>query len=264
MLLYIGRLLTDETKLDWLLPYIVASLANEAPTVRVAALRTLTETLRLTETITPANATVFTEYILPNVTPLATDMDESVRCAFAQSLATLAESGQRFLDMTQAMKADGTFKLSRTQDLDTHPYEVSCAHCTRVQQLMPTSQISYDGSLHDLQMQIQEQINQLLIDPAASVKRALMSNIVPLCVFLGRSRTAEVFSLMTTLLNDRDWLLRSAFFESTVGVSTCIGSKSVDEYILPLMTEALAGRTSIETFATATDSSIYQTTRKAS
>lgn len=101
--------------------------------------------------------------------------------------------------------------------------------------------MTYDASLHDLQSQIQEQINTLLIDPTASVKRALMSNIVPLCVFLGRSRTAEVFSLMTTLLNDRDWLLRSAFFESTVGVSTCIGSKSVDEYILPLMTEALAG-----------------------
>lgn len=101
--------------------------------------------------------------------------------------------------------------------------------------------MSYDASLHDLQTQVQDQINGLLIDPAASVKRALVSNIVTLCVFLGRSRTAEVFSLMTTLLNDRDWLLRSAFFESTVGVSTCIGSKSVDEYILPLMTEALAG-----------------------
>lgn len=123
MLLYLSRLLTDETKLDWLVPYIVVTLSNDAPTVRVLAIRTLTETLRLTEFITPANATTFTQYVLPNVSVLATDGDESVRCAYAQSLATLAESGQRFLDVTQAMKADGTFKLSRTEEFES-PYEV--------------------------------------------------------------------------------------------------------------------------------------------
>jgi len=101
--------------------------------------------------------------------------------------------------------------------------------------------MSYDASLLDLQNKIQEQISVLLIDHSSSVKRALVANITPLCVFLGRSRTSDVFGLMTTHLNDRDWLLRSAFFESTVGISTCIGSGSVDEYILPLMTEALAG-----------------------
>lgn len=124
MLLYLSRHLTDETKLDWLLPYIIITLSNDAPSVRIAALRTLTEALRLTEFITPANSTIFTQYILPNVSVLKDDADEVVRCAYAQSLATLAETGQRFLDMTQAMKADGTLKLSRTQEFDS-PYEVS-------------------------------------------------------------------------------------------------------------------------------------------
>jgi phosphoinositide-3-kinase regulatory subunit 4 len=100
--------------------------------------------------------------------------------------------------------------------------------------------MSYDASLLDLQNQIQDQINTLLIDPSPAVRRALVLNITPLCIFLGRGRTADVFGLLTTHLNDKDWLLRAAFFESTVGISTCIGSKSVDEYILPLMAEALA------------------------
>lgn len=103
------------------------------------------------------------------------------------------------------------------------------------------AQMSYDASLLDLQTRVQEQINILLTDASPSVKRSLVMNITPLCVFLGRGRTSEVFSLMITHLNDKDWLLRAAFFESTVGISTCIRSKSVDEYILPLLTEALAG-----------------------
>lgn len=101
--------------------------------------------------------------------------------------------------------------------------------------------MSYDASLLDLQNQFQEQVNLLLIDPSVSVRRALVANITPLCSFLGRSRTSDVFGLMTTHLNDNSWLLRSAFFEAIVGISTCMSLKSVDEFILPLMTEALAG-----------------------
>jgi phosphoinositide-3-kinase regulatory subunit 4 len=102
--------------------------------------------------------------------------------------------------------------------------------------------MSYDASLTDLQTQIQDLVEVLLVDPSLSVKRALLANITSLCVFLGRSRTGDVFSLMTTHLNDREWSLRSAFFEATTGISTCIGSKNVDEYILPLMADRLAGK----------------------
>ena len=46
---------------------------------------------------------------------------------------------------------------------------------------------------------------------------------------------------MITYLNDRDWLLRQAFFESIVDVAACAGGRSLDEYILPLMVQALSG-----------------------
>lgn len=47
---------------------------------------------------------------------------------------------------------------------------------------------------------------------------------------------------MITYLNDKDWMLRSAFFESIKGVGTFVGAKSLEEYILPLMIQALTGK----------------------
>jgi len=46
---------------------------------------------------------------------------------------------------------------------------------------------------------------------------------------------------MITYLNDRDWLLRYAFFQSIVDVAVCVGGRSLDEYILPLMIQSLSG-----------------------
>ncbi len=80
------------------------------------------------------------------------------------------------------------------------------------------------------------------MDPSSIVKRAVLHDISFLCIFLGRQRTNDVLlSHMITYLNDRDWLLRYAFFESIVDVAACAGGRSLDEYILPLMVQALSG-----------------------
>jgi phosphoinositide-3-kinase, regulatory subunit 4 len=93
-----------------------------------------------------------------------------------------------------------------------------------------------------LQSQIQDHLAALLIDPSSVVKRAVLHNISSLCIFLGRQSTNDVLlSHMITYLNDRDWLLRLAFFESIVDVAACAGGRSLDEYILPLMIQALSG-----------------------
>jgi phosphoinositide-3-kinase regulatory subunit 4 len=46
---------------------------------------------------------------------------------------------------------------------------------------------------------------------------------------------------MITYLNDRDWQLRHAFFESVVDVAACLGGKSVEQFVLPLLYQALSG-----------------------
>jgi phosphoinositide-3-kinase regulatory subunit 4 len=114
-------------------------------------------------------------------------------------------------------------------------------------------QISYDASMQELQNQIQDHLSALLMDPSSIVKRAVLHDISSLCIFLGRQKTNDVLlSHMITYLNDRDWLLRYAFFESIVDVAACAGGRSLEEYILPLMVQALSGTSSLYSLAVRT------------
>ncbi|KAI0753275.1 hypothetical protein C8Q80DRAFT_1096117 [Daedaleopsis nitida] len=217
--------LTDEAKLDRMVPYVVDLLHDDAAIVRAAALRTLVQVLMLVTVITPSNAAIFPEYIIPAIAHLVRDPDVLVRCMYAQIIVPLADTAVRYLEMGQALKAHGSYKLSRdTQEYDEAHFEVS-----------------YDASMSDLQNSIQEHLATLLVDPSSVVKRAVLHNISALCIFLGRQKTNDVLlSHMITYLNDRDWLLRDAFFDSIVDVAACAGGRSLEEYILPLMIQALS------------------------
>jgi phosphoinositide-3-kinase regulatory subunit 4 len=95
--------------------------------------------------------------------------------------------------------------------------------------------------LHEIQAMVEEQATLVLRDNSVSVKRAALSNISDLCLFLGRAKSNEtVLSHLVTYLNDRDWTLRLAFFDGIVGVGAFIGLRAVEEYVLPLMLQALA------------------------
>ncbi|KAH0578433.1 hypothetical protein H2248_003581 [Termitomyces sp. 'cryptogamus'] len=217
--------LTDEAKLDRIVPYIIELLHDEAATVRSAALRTLMQVLMLVTVITPSNAAIFPEYIIPNIKHLVQDPEVSVRCIFAQCIVQLADTALRYLEMGQALKAHGAFKLA----IDAQEYDQS------------HFEVSYDVNMQDLQNSIQDHLSALLMDPSSIVKRAILHNISSLCIFLGRQKTNDVLlSHMITYLNDRDWLLRYAFFESIVDVAACAGGRSLEEYILPLMVQALS------------------------
>lgn len=55
----------------------------------------------MVESISPINARVFPEYILPSLREFATDPDVLVRTTYASCIALLAETALRFLEMTQ-------------------------------------------------------------------------------------------------------------------------------------------------------------------
>ncbi|KAF9254440.1 hypothetical protein L218DRAFT_1082334 [Marasmius fiardii PR-910] len=216
--------LTDEAKLDRMVPYIVELLHDEAAPVRMAAIRTLVQVLMLVTVITPSNAAIFPEYIIPNIKYLVQDPEVSVRCTYAQCLVQIADTAVRYLEMGQALKAHGSFKLlAEAQEYDHANYEVS-----------------YDANMQDLQNNIQEHLSALLMDPSSIVKRAVLHDISYLCIFLRKQTNDVILSHMITYLNDRDWLLRLAFFESIVDVAACAGGRSLEEYILPLMIQALS------------------------
>ncbi|KAI8997088.1 armadillo-type protein [Pilobolus umbonatus] len=222
ILLGLTERLPDDVKLDRLVPYLIVLLDDEAALIRANTIKTLAKVLSMVESISPINARIFPEYIIPSIRPFAVDPDVLVRSTYASCIATLAETALRFLEMTQLLKSDNMYPLN---ELDSDELDFESA---------------YDSSLQDLQSAIQEQATILLIDSESSVKRALLENITCLCVFFGRQKANDILlSHMITYLNDKDWMLRSAFFESIKGLGTFVGARSLEEYILPLMIQAL-------------------------
>ncbi|CEQ42196.1 SPOSA6832_04001, partial [Sporobolomyces salmonicolor] len=223
-LLALNRYLTDETKLDRLVPYLVALLQDDVAAVRSAALRVLTQTLMLVTTITPSNVDVFPEYILPNTRPFSTDPEILPRTSYALCISFLAQTARRYLEMAEAMKTEGTFELANLQDFEGSPYAAN-----------------FDTRLQELQSQIQEHINPLLSDPSSDVKRALLSHVGQLCTFFGRLTANDaVLAHLVTYLNTRDWLLRAAWNDTAVDVASCVGPRALEEYILPLIILSLS------------------------
>ncbi|GJN87433.1 hypothetical protein Rhopal_000382-T1 [Rhodotorula paludigena] len=224
ILLALNRYLSDETKLDRLVPYLVALLQDDVATVRALALRVLAQTLALVRAITPSNVDVFPEYILPNTRPFADDPEVLPRETYALCISLLAQTAQRFLEMAEAMKTEGTFELAGLQDFEGSPYAGN-----------------FDTRLQELHTLVQDHIAPLLADPSTAVKRALLVHVGALCTFFGRLRANDaVLAHLVTYLNTRDWLLRAAWNEHAVDVASCVGARSLEEYILPLISLSLA------------------------
>lgn len=148
-----------------------------------------------------------------------------MRIAYAQCLAPLAETGARFLDSIQALKAEGSLPRSDPS--------VDGA-------LIQSYQNVYDIARADLLKFFESQTKTLLTDQDPSVRRTFLGSVASLCVFFGSARASDVIlSHLNTYLNDKDWKLKCAFFDSVVGIAIYVGSSNVEEFILPLMIPAL-------------------------
>jgi len=113
-MLFLSCYLTDEAKLDRLIPYVVDLLYDDAAVVRAAAVRTILQVLSLVSAITPANASVIPEYILVNTKHLSTDPDTMVRCMYAQCIVPLTDTSALYLEMSQALKAHSARRIYGT------------------------------------------------------------------------------------------------------------------------------------------------------
>ncbi|KAJ3112086.1 Serine/threonine-protein kinase [Phlyctochytrium bullatum] len=207
MVLALGLHLSDDHRLDRIVPYLITLISDEMSLVRATALKALTQILSSTDSLTPSDANIFPEYILPSLHKLSNDPDVLVRTTYALCISSLAESALKFLELSQMFK-QGTLD----PDIDTDMYLVT-----------------YDAALRDLHELVQEEVVALLIDANPAVKRALLSEMPRLCIFFGRQRANDV--LLGHMI--------TSFFESIVGVGTFVGSRSLEEYILPLTVQAL-------------------------
>ncbi|KAJ5560488.1 hypothetical protein N7513_002887 [Penicillium frequentans] len=232
ILLAFAERLSDEAKLDRVLPYIMLLLADRTDSVKVAAIRTLTQLLEMVQVVSPVNAYLFPEYIFPRLQHFVISSKSNpsvmVRAAYASCIASLAQSSLRFLDMIQALRSDT--RLTALIPVGFEPRWTEDA----------TYHNLYDVARIDLLEYFEVHTKALLTDTDATVRRAFLGSVSRLCVFFGNLKANEVvLSHLNTYLNDRDWILKCAFFEAVVGVAAYVGSTSLEQYILPLMIQSM-------------------------
>ena len=149
-----------------------------------------------------------------------------MRATYASCLASLATTALRFLEMMQALRLGGTALAGDPEHSGTLSF-------TALTQL-------YDNNRADLLSYFEDHTTGLLEDTETSVRRAFLGSISTLCFAFGSAKASDVvLSHLNTYLNDRDWQLKCAFFETIVGVATYVGSAPLEEYMLPLMVQAL-------------------------
>jgi len=230
LLMAFSERLTDEAKLDRVVPYVAQLLTDRSEQVKIAALRTLTQILAMVQVVSPLNAYIFPEYVLPRLEGYLPDsttpVSSLVRMQYAFCIGTLATTAARYLDMIQALRAEGSLPAA---DPETEDDLSSSAHRNQ-----------FDSDRRILLETLEKHTKALLTDPDASVRRAMLRSVSDLCVFFGSPRANDVvLSHLNTYLNDPDWMLKCAFFEAIVGVAVFVGGASLEGYILPLMVQAL-------------------------
>ena len=228
LMLAFSERITDEAKLDRVLPFIVILIGGKSDAVKIAALRSMTQLLEMVKTVSPVNANVFTEYVRPRLSGLIYNSNSktkaAVRATYAVCLGSLAHTSLRILDTVQALRADGSVP---TVDPEAENGDV-------------VNQNLYDGAKAEIVEHFEAHTKALLTDPDASVRRAILGSVSSLCVFFGSPKANDVvLSHLNTYLNDLDWQLKCAFFQTIVGVATFVGSSSFEDFILPLMVQAL-------------------------
>lgn len=230
-ILALSERISDEAKLDRVVPFLIALMTDSCADVRCGAIRALVQVLSQVRVLTPLNAFIFPEYVLPRLTAFTSDPSDLVRIAYAQTISKVAATAASFLDMAQALRAEGFLTLVDANEAESGPSDED------------SFTVLLEIGRKDQERLIHEHVVAFLTDPNTSVKRSLLDSIVDLSVIFGRPWASDiVLSHLITYLNDRDWLLKAAFFQNIVGLSSYLGRGAVEEYVVPLMIQSLSGK----------------------
>nr|XP_023927854.1 serine/threonine-protein kinase VPS15 [Quercus suber]POE91410.1 serine/threonine-protein kinase ppk19 [Quercus suber] len=227
----------DEDRLQRVLPYVIAMLSDPAAIVRCASLETLCDILPLVRDFPPSDAKIFPEYILPMLSMLPDDPEESVRICYASNIAKLALTAYGFLIHSISMSEAGVLdELTLTEK----PLALSNEASGRLQR------INSDAQLAQLRKSIAEVVQELVMGPkqTPNIRRALLRDIGNLCCFFGQRQSNDfLLPILPAFLNDRDEQLRAVFYGQIVYVCFFVGQRSVEEYLLPYIEQALSDAT---------------------
>ncbi|KAI1103096.1 ARM repeat-containing protein [Jackrogersella minutella] len=240
ILLAFSERLSDEAKLDRVLPYLMTLLNDDVDLVAIAALRSVTQLLALVSVVTPVNAHVFPEYIMPRMQVFLSGASRQpimgkerrepsslVRATYASCLGGLATTASKFLELAAILRAEGSIS---TADPEVEAGSDPDAAFDNL----------FDNTQSELVDLFEAHAKALVEDSDASVRRAFLSSVPELCMFFGSAESNDIIlTHLNTYLNDRDWMLKCAFFDTIVGIAAFLGSTSLEEFSLPLMVQAV-------------------------
>ncbi|KAM5546499.1 hypothetical protein ABKV19_002433 [Rosa sericea] len=227
----------DENRLQRVIPYVVAMLSDQAAIVRCAALETLCDILPLVRDFPPSDAKIFPEYILPMLSMLPDDTEESVRICYASNIAKLALTAYGFLVHSITLSEAGVL------DELSSPKKLLASSSETPGQL---HKVNNDAQLAQLRKSIAEVIQELVMGPkqTPNIRRALLQDISNLCCFFGQRQSNDfLLPILPAFLNDRDEQLRAVFYGQIVYVCFFVGQRSVEEYLLPYIEQAVSDAT---------------------
>ncbi|CDK29387.1 unnamed protein product [Kuraishia capsulata CBS 1993] len=227
LIIALAERLHDEGKLDRCLPYLIYLLDDPCEDVQAAALRSITQLLSMVNAITPVNALIFPEYIIPRLHAFWPRASGAyTRAVFAGVLPYLAHNATRFHEMANLLKLH--VEASSAIDPETEGGYVN-------------TESVFDTPKRSLESDFEKLAVNVLTDSDPNVRLSLLRNILPLCGFFGKEKTNDIIlSHLITYLNDKYAPLRVAFVESIVGISIFVGVTSLEQYILPLLVQTLA------------------------
>ncbi|SCU94321.1 LANO_0E06414g1_1 [Lachancea nothofagi CBS 11611] len=212
----LSQYISDSNKLDRVIPFIASMFFDECSSVQAHSIHILSQILALTTSVNRINEALFTDFLIPRLKKLTqiAKHNEYVRMALAEELGEIARSASRF--------QDASFTLSMGDD-----YSTELSESVRKQK-------------RKLIHGFEEITVVLLTDSQASVKVALLSDILPLCSLFGREKTNDVIlSHLITYLNDKNASLRIQLIKAITGIAVLLGPITLEQYILPLLVQTV-------------------------
>ncbi|GAV48373.1 hypothetical protein ZYGR_0I06700 [Zygosaccharomyces rouxii] len=221
MLAAFSQFLSDENKIDRVIPYLVTCFEDDYPNVQALALQAVSQILYTIKRVNPINENFFLDYLLPRLKRLLqlSKQNTYMRMVLANCLGDFVTVANRFEELSYFTSSFGH------QDGLTHGME----------NLEITNK-----QIKKLVQQVEELVVALLTDNETRVKMALLANILPLCKFFGREKTNDVvLSHLITYLNDKDSSLRIKLIQTISGIAILLGPITLEQYILPLLVQTI-------------------------
>jgi phosphoinositide-3-kinase, regulatory subunit 4 len=238
-----GVLLSDSIILQRVVPFVMLCIEDPIAIVRATSIRCLRSLLSAVTEVSQIDSSIFKDFLFPilnNV--IARDNEAIVRVAFAESIGRFAETSMRFLDASRfnaqiklapspavipAAAVGGEGGADGEGEIVISPSPATAA----VAAAAVFVEGSYDTQVNVLHDQVSKWIRDLVLDGnlvstdrsdgrsrtagnshSSVVKRAILEDIVRLCVFFGKQeRIMDLFAQLLAYVNHTVFLPTPSF-----------------------------------------------------